>query len=551
MKDISSLLHQFKKYASIKNKPSIIFPLICLLTSLCCSAHHATAQQAIYIPPSAQVYSHPSDSVSIFGNLINQGTFGTSSGSVINFYGSSWTNYPSSRLPGQYNAAGAPGGLFRFVGPRAQSLAGGFNLTGKTGPSFPNISIENTRGVWLEDLNDLHVRGSLRFHSGNLYLNGWNAQVDGSITGYSRQGFIVTGEDIGGGSLFRTPLSGDESLTFPIGTGANSYSPMAIKSAEAFGGPLGARVFDHVLQKGMSGEVKDTDYVMKTFQLSSAQGKRQTTVWIQHQEKDEGIRFAPYRDSSYISMFYHGYWDTDTLEHGFSRPGTMTTAKPENDTYLNDRTFPSGLPHEGPDSINWLSVSTTGYSNFVCPLADFKLWVAKRYSFRWVQLFWRTTREVNVNTYEVQRRRDTGSDFHTIATMPSKGVNGFSDHLLYYYYADDNVYDGWSYYRLKLTSVSGCVVYTAIREVPWGIGIDVWPNPSPGITHIRIHGITHPIQMQVVDTWGQILNKYTINGEAEVDLSHLAAAPYFLVFYDPRNHNRQVKTVKLIISHAR
>jgi hypothetical protein len=441
--------------------------------------------------------------------------------------------------------------LFRFLGSEAQSLAGGYNLTGGTGPSFPNVSIENNKGVWLSDLNDLHIRGRLQFKSGYLYLNGWNAVIDDSITGYSSKGFVVTGEDIGGGSLYRNPQPNGDLLVFPIGTDAASYSPMAIKSKEGFTSYAGARVFDHVLPKATTGAPEDSDAVMKTFQLTSAQLRQQTTVLIQHQEADEGVRFAPYRDSSYISQFYNGYWDTDTLPHGVIRPGSLTTGKPGSDTYVNDRSFPDGLPHQGLDSVNWLSVSTKGYSNFVCPLADFRLWVAQRYSYQWVQLFWRTTRELNIATYELQRRRDTGAVFQTIATFPSKGVNGFSDHLLYYYYADANEYDGWSYYRLKLTSPSGCVVYTAIREVPWGIGIDVWPNPSPGLTHIRIHGIKHPIRMQVVDTWGQVLYKYTIGNDAVVDLSRLAAAPYFLVFYDPRNHDRMVKTVKLIITHAR
>lgn len=536
--------------SEIKNKITFLKGLY-ILISLNFIVLGCYAQQPIYIPPSANVFSYPSDSVSIFGDIINQGNFGSTSGSVINFYGANWTNDPLSLLPGQNATPGAAGGLFRFLGTKSQFVAGGFNLTGETGPSFPNIAIENTSGVWLADLNDLHIRGKLQFRSGYLYLNGWNARVDDSITGYSQKSFVVTGQEIGGGSLYLTPPPRDSLAAFPVGTDPNSYSPLALKASDPFAGPLGARVFDHVFQNGNDGNIKDSDYVIKTFQLSSAQGKAGTTVLIQHNEADEGVRFGPYRDSSYVSQFAYGYWDIDTLPHHFYGPGTITTAKPERNTHMNDRFFPKGLPHAGVDSVTWLSVSTTGFSNYVCPMADFKLWVAQRYSYQWVQLFWRTTREMNLVAYEVQRRRDTSADFKTIATIPSKGINGFSDHLLYYYYADDNTYDGWTYYRLKLTSMSGCVVYTGIQSVPWGIGIDVWPNPSPGITHIRVLGITHPIIMQVVDTWGQIIRKYTVGNDLTVDLSDLAAAPYFLVFYDPKNHSHQFKTVKLIIQHTR
>lgn len=508
------------------------------------------AQQTVFIPSSGNVFSYPTDSVSIFGDVINQGNFGTSTGSVVNFLGNSWENNQRSLLPGTDATTGAPGGLFRFMGSKTQSVAGGYNLTGGTGPSFPNLSIENKSGVYLEDLNDLHIRGNLQFSNGNLYLNGWNTLVDDSVQGYSQNGFVVTGEEIGGGSLYLPPPPYD-SLRFPIGTDANSYSPLAIKATEAFSGLVGARVFDHVFAQRNSGDILDSDYVTKTWQLTSAEGIKQTTVQIQHNEADEGIRFAPYRDSSYISLFRKGYWDIDTLPHSFTSPGTITTGKPQNNTHINDRIFPDGIPDEATDSVNWLSVATKGFSNITCPVADFKLWVAQRYNYRWVQLFWRTLRELNLKQYEVQRRRDTSADFETIATVPSKGVNGFSDHLLYYYYADDNTYDGWTDYRLKLTSPSGCVVYTSIQKVSWGIGVNVWPNPSPGLTHVQILGIKHPIVMEVVSTWGQILRKYTVDESGAFDLSALSDAPYFLVFYDPKNKNRMVTTFKLIIQHTR
>lgn len=522
--------------------------MIILLSGM--SSSVVSAQQPVFIASSAQVYSHSSDPISIFGDLVNQGKFGTSSGAVINFYGSNWTNMPFSLLPGQDDAPNASGGLIRFLGPRTQSIAGGYNLTGKMGPSFPNIAIENPSGVRLSDLNDLHIRGKLELKSGHLDLNGWNLLVDDSITGYSQKSFVVTGKEIGGGSLYRPAPDPGSPVIFPIGTDAASYSPVSIKAMESFTGSIGARVFDHVFERGINGEPKDSDNVRKTFQFTNGQGQIGTTVLIQHDEADEGVRFTPYRDSSYISLFSRGNWDMDTLAHSIANPGTLTTAKPENSTYINDRLFPEGLPHEGTDSINWLSVSTTGFSNYVCPLADFKLWVSERYSYQWVQLFWRTTREMNIASYEVQRRRDTGTAFRTVATMDSKGIGGFSNHLLYYYYADDNIYDGWTYYRLKMTSASGCVVYTAVREVRWGIGIDVWPNPTPGVTHIRVLGITHPINMQVVDTWGQVLHSYSLENEVVIDLGGLAAAPYFLVFYDPKNHNHPIKTVKLIVTHT-
>jgi hypothetical protein len=511
-----------------------------------------SAQQAVYISGSAQIFSYPKDTISIFGNVINDGSFGTSHGSVVNFLGDSWQNAPIAELPGDGAIPDTRGGLFRFIGGKNQQLAGGYNLTGKTGPSFPNLSIENHSDVGLMDLNDLHVRGTLSFKKGYLLLNGWNTIVDDSVKGYSRDGFVVTGPEIGGGSLYLQPPSSGQRMVFPVGTSVDSYSPLALSNSNVSGHSVGARVFDQIYASVVSGAVIDSDFVRKTWRLSAAQGVPQTTIWLQHRESQEGVRFAPFRDSSYVTLYRRdsGLWDMDPLPHRVENPGTLTTGRPRNGTYLNDRIFPEGLPHDATDSINWLSVSTVGFSNIVCPLADFKLWAAQRYNHQWVQLFWRTLRELNMARYEVQRRRDTGTTFQTIATLQSKGLNGFSDHLLYYYYADDDIYDGWTYYRLKMTSPSGCIVYTNIQEINYGIDVEVWPNPSPGESHVRVQGIQHPIIMQLVDTWGQVLRRYTIDQDGVIDIRNLSDAAYFLVFYDPKKNNKQITTVKLIVQRA-
>lgn len=508
----------------------------------------ACAQGAVFIPSGGQIFSHPADTVSIFSNVINEGSFGSSPGAVVNFSGQDWQNNAlTAALPGSNAADSASGGLFRFTGSQKQSLSAGYNVSAGTGPSFPNLSVENKSGVYLQDLNDLHIRGSLHFGNGYLYLNGWNTRVDGAVTGYSSQGFVVTGSDIGGGYLYRQAAVSD-SLLFPIGTAPGSYTPMALQAAQASGRMKGARVFDHVYEKATNGRLLDSNYVRKTWELTEETNNPVSTqVWLQHNEADEGVRFAAFRDSSYISRYdlQNGTWDEESpFTRNLKAPGTLTTGTRLSNTYLNNRIFPSGM-----DSINWLSISTEPFSNITCPVADFRLWAAQRYNGSFVQLFWRTLRELNIQTFELQRRYDSSADFQTIATVDAQSMGGFSNQLLYYYYSDPNSYDGWTYYRLKMTSASGCVVYTSVQEVPWGIDVTVWPNPSPGETHIRVTGITHPVVMQVVSTWGQILFQYDIDSDRVIDIKELASATYFLVFRDPKNDNRQVTTVKLVVIH--
>lgn len=530
-----------------------------LLTAYCLlfTAASSIAQQAVFIPPSGKVFAHPGDPVGIFGNMMNEGNFGSAPGSVINFLGRNWENSLAALLPGKTGMPETPGGLFRFMGTQAQKLAAGFNLNNKTGPSFPNLSVENKSGVWLQDLNDLDIRGNLNFDKGYLYLNGWNVLVDKNITGYSDKGFVVTGGGIGGGSLYRKPPDNDTLLVFPVGTAQDSYSPYAMQTAEPFSGIVGATVFDHVYPNATAGNVLDSDYVKKTWQVTLGEGAPQTMVLLQHQEADEGIRFSPYRDSSYVSLYQvdNGAWDMDPLQREVLNPGMLTTGRQRNNTYINSRLFPEGLPDQqtgqtGWDDVNWLTISTAAYSHIVCPVADFKLWVAQRYNYKWVQLFWRTLRELNVMKYEVQRKLDTSENFITIATMPAKNVNGFSNHLLYYYYADSALYDGAVTYRLKMTSASGCVVYTNIQKISWGANVLVWPNPSPGPTHIKVLGIKHNIIMEVVNNWGQILSNYTRtvppNIDYSIDLSGLADDVYYLVFRDPKRNNKKITVVKLV-----
>ncbi len=521
-----------------------------LLLALCCGPGLLSSEaQSIFIPPEGVLYAHPGDSVGIFSDVINEGSFGSMPGSVVNFLGAKWSNTPTSLLPGTLSGASS-GGQFRFMGKKKQVLAAGYNFNARSGPSFPDLSIENPAGVWLEDLNDLHVRGNLYFGKGYLYLNGWNTFVEDTISGYSDRGYVVTGGAIGGGSLYREPpSSGDSLVIFPLGTDAGSYSPVGITASQPFSGIVGATVFDHVYQDAVDGLLLDSNYVRKTWQVRSVQGYQQTKVLLQHQEGDEGIRFSSFRDSSYVSLYRReeGRWDLDTLAHNVRAPGLLTTGSLKNNTYLNDRIFPSGIPAAGLDSVSWLSVSTAAYSNITCPVADFKLWAAQRYNYKWVQLFWRTLQEFNIQSYEVQRRRDTSDTFKTIGTVQSKGNGGFSNRLRYYYYTDKDTYDGWSYYRLKLSSASGCMVYTDPQEVSWAVGIKVWPNPSPGQTHVQVLGLQHPIIMQLVDTWGQVLRQYAISNDGIYDLRKLADAVYFLVFRDPKKNNKKITTVKLVV----
>ncbi len=55
------------------------------------------------------------------------------------------------------------GSIFRFlrlkgINPGAQYIYGGYNVSARVSASFPNLSVGNKDGIYLEDLSDFKVK---------------------------------------------------------------------------------------------------------------------------------------------------------------------------------------------------------------------------------------------------------------------------------------------------------------------------------------------------------------------------------------------------------
>jgi hypothetical protein len=164
----------------------------------------------VYIAPNAIFYANSNSTVSVFSNMINSGILGSVKGATINMFGDHWRNTPSALFPDEWGINNADaftgvGGAFRFTGSFTQFLAGGYSVAGKTGGDFPNLIIANPRSVYLDENTDTHIRGTLRFENGLLWLNGNNLLIGsknpGAIDGYSENRFIATGNTTSGGYL--------------------------------------------------------------------------------------------------------------------------------------------------------------------------------------------------------------------------------------------------------------------------------------------------------------------------------------------------------------
>ncbi|HLR37555.1 MAG TPA: hypothetical protein VK084_05895 [Chitinophagaceae bacterium] len=508
------------------------------------------AQENIFIPKHAQVFFHSDTKAGIFGNLSNYGKIGITKSAIINFIGNRWENSSKAQIIAFDNSnSKKPVGVFKFTGNKKQVLIGGFDFDARQGTSFTNISIDNPAGIKLKS-TDVYVKGDLHFENGNLYLNSNKLFVKNKITGYSEKRFIVTNNSLNKGGLYYNPTYKTKHRIFPLGTNKNSYSPMQIEASKSFKQTIGASIQEHVYSQIPNGELLDSFFVKKTWILYHTTEIPHIKLKLQHHIADEGVLFSAYRDSSYISLYLNQkhHWDIDSNEHTIQKFGNLTTTQPNINTYLNTRSFSSSLPNGDANNLNLVSISTAQSSNAGCPVAKLYKWEVKRTDENTTTLSWQTHFEDHIHHFEVQRKRDTGLSYSTIFTVPSKATNSPSRKNLFYRVTDQEFHKGWTKYRLKLESRNGCITYTKERFISSGIQIKIWPNPSTnGKIYVQIKGTDSPIALKIINIRGQRIGKYRLNSKQTNRIKNLPSADLFLIFSNPNENFRRIKTVKLIV----
>lgn len=327
-----------------------------LLGAFLCSAVTVTAQNnnefALYLAPNATLYVNNKANLSVFNNVINNGTMGSVKGVTINMYGDRWRNGVTASFPDEWgvnnpNSFSGVGGAFRFFNSSSpQYLAGGFSVTTKTGGAFPNLLVANPRGLYLDEGTDTHILGNLHFEDGLLWLNGNNLMVGknnpGSITGYTENRFVATGNTPKGGNLYRAKLSSATgSVVFPIGTQAGSYAPVSIMFNTATPQDLHARVFDNIYRNATIGPTGSPASLQQTWNIGQENNTQvPSIVAFQHVVDREGPAFTAHRGNSYVSKYDFTERTWDTLgPSGLSNPGIYTTGPHIRGAFINTRVF--------------------------------------------------------------------------------------------------------------------------------------------------------------------------------------------------------------------
>lgn len=300
-----------------------------------------TAQTAseVVIAEGASIYAHPGSFLNIFSDVTNSGNFTSSGQSLINFYSRNWRNEPGSLFPDESNdGLSGTGGVFRFSG---QFLNAQRIITRGSQPfnGFPNLRVDNLQNVTLESGN-LHVNHNLDFVNGKIILSNVDINVgsggNGTITGYGRVSYIVTGTGFTGGGLVRSFTGSATTATdYPIGTTVNSYTPASVIYK---GSPQNVkmRVAENVYQK-----FNFPEYVNKTWivQREFADSKGTLDLTLQHNSADEGIEFFRNRTGAYITRYdaaLTGLYDI-LAPHPTTTPGSISTRGSVFNSYMNTR----------------------------------------------------------------------------------------------------------------------------------------------------------------------------------------------------------------------
>ncbi len=289
---------------------------------------------------------HSGETVGIFSDVKNAGSFGAYRNSVISFFGQRWTNRTSGIIVDESaNGVSGQGGVFKF----SSLINTPQFIESQTGPAntgFPNLTIANASNVTLEG-GDLAVRGNLNFEDGHLILNNRNTLLGAAatITGFDKNKFVVTGTGTNGGFLVRNSSGLQQAdMIFPVGTDAGSYTPASV-NYRGVAQNIKLRVFDNVYDKAILGTPDNLNYVPKTWNVSFAtiDPNAVMTLNTQHNSSEEGSNFATNRLSSYLSRYTATTEIWDKVTPTTLGPGSLTTGAAIVNAFTHNRTGISSL----------------------------------------------------------------------------------------------------------------------------------------------------------------------------------------------------------------
>ena len=282
--------------------------------------------QGMYVAPNSNFFVH-GGSVGIFSNVENAGNIGSKPGAVVKFMGLEWINDSLSTMPDETSykkASSVPtsfngsGGIFWFSNStQSQLLTGGYRIGNQNTASFPNLQIDNPNGIYLAGSSDVAIRKTMNFINGKIWVNGNNLKVGvtdpGLITGYSEKNYVVTGNAVNGGFLYRANINNASGqIIFPVGADDVYYTP-AIVAYKGTAQDLRVRPFNMMSANILNRNNNDSVLLQTTWNIGKNSNEvAEMDVYLDNPSALEGSLFTKSANTAYITHYDRSMavWDT-------------------------------------------------------------------------------------------------------------------------------------------------------------------------------------------------------------------------------------------------
>jgi hypothetical protein len=253
-----------------------------------------------------------------------------------------------------------------------------------------------------------------------------------------------------------------------------------------------------------------TPTVTLTWSDNSVQGQSQCNV-------------GPYiisPSSTFVVPYYNGMW-VDQNSTYYGRSGTITT--PTSPLFLGEISWDGTAG--AIDSYLKFVIGTNNWQEAPLPF-DIKNFKATGKG-KIVQLDWLINHNDEVRSYVIERSRD-GIHFENMEMVAARA----NEDLAAYADIDPAPYNGWGYYRLRITDFAGKIGYSAVQKV-WmgntGTYVQVTPKPAKDRLWINLAEPEKISEMVIVNSVGQLLfkqNRFTNNNQ--IDISSFRPGVYYV-----------------------
>lgn len=187
----------------------------------------------------------------------------------------------------------------------------------------------------------------------------------------------------------------------------------------------------------------------------------------------------------------------------------------------------------------------------MCPLLNLKstlLLTGERANNELVGLQWKTTNTFSSNSFDVERSLGDSLHFEKVNFVWAQGSKIKEKYKL----PDNNDFNEWSYYRIKMLLMDGSATYSNIAKVK---GYDkfifsIYPNPtSSGVLVMLSSSVAGIGKFSIIDAEGKTVKQYSSSvaeglNRKDIDISQLAAGVYLMTVVLPDKQTRLKKIIK-------